>query len=249
MMADPASRAARPPVSLGNREKPKNLTGSQSTGRFEGGQVARRTGDLGFLLSYSPTWPNPMGLTYFKRYRMEFDLVRRRVPDLALPPNYRLIAWDPALLETHAETKYESFRGEIDASVFSCLGEHEGCRRLMREISRRDGFLPGATWLMAYQPPVNGTGLHPLEYCGTIQGLRDKSGIGAVQNLGIVPEHRDRGLGSALLLAALGGFRRAGLPRAFLEVTAQNDGAIRLYHRLGFRRARTVYKAVEVAMS
>jgi len=37
------------------------------------------------------------------------------------------------------------------------------------------------------------------------------------------------------------------LPRAFLEVTAENVGAIRLYQRLGFRNVRTVYKAVEVA--
>jgi hypothetical protein len=46
---------------------------------------------------------------------------------------------------------------------------------------------------------------------------------------------------------ALGGFQRAGLQRAFLEVTAQNHGAIRLYQRIGFSKARTVYKAVEVA--
>jgi ribosomal protein S18 acetylase RimI-like enzyme len=32
-----------------------------------------------------------------------------------------------------------------------------------------------------------------------------------------------------------------------LEVTAQNDGAIRLYRRLGFRRTKTIYKAVQDA--
>jgi ribosomal protein S18 acetylase RimI-like enzyme len=39
------------------------------------------------------------------------------------------------------------------------------------------------------------------------------------------------------------------LRRAFLEVTAQNAGAISLYQRIGFGRSRTVYKAVEVAYS
>ena len=34
------------------------------------------------------------------------------------------------------------------------------------------------------------------------------------------------------------------MKRALLEVTAQNEGAIRLYRRLGFRRRKTVYKAV-----
>ena len=53
------------------------------------------------------------------------------------------------------------------------------------------------------------------------------------------------GLGTALLLQALHGFRRAGLPAAVLEVTAENTAAVRIYRRLGFRCRKTVYKAVE----
>jgi ribosomal protein S18 acetylase RimI-like enzyme len=30
-----------------------------------------------------------------------------------------------------------------------------------------------------------------------------------------------------------------------LEVTANNDAAVRLYRRLGFRSVKTVYKAIE----
>ena len=41
------------------------------------------------------------------------------------------------------------------------------------------------------------------------------------------------------------GFQRAGMHRAFLEVTAQNDGAVRLYRRIGFRCKKTIYKAVD----
>jgi ribosomal protein S18 acetylase RimI-like enzyme len=33
--------------------------------------------------------------------------------------------------------------------------------------------------------------------------------------------------------------------RAFLEVTAQNDSAIRIYRRLGFRCRKTIYKQVQ----
>ena len=54
---------------------------------------------------------------------------------------------DPDLLADHAEAKYQSFRDEIDADVFNCLGELDGCQRLMEEISLKDGFLPEATWL------------------------------------------------------------------------------------------------------
>lgn len=185
-----------------------------------------------------------MGLTYFKRYRMEIDLATRRPPAPPLAPGYRLFAWEPTLLGAHAETKYRSFRTEIDANVFPCLGDLHGCYRLMQEISQKDGFLPGATWLAGFDDPEG-----HREYCGTIQGIEDRSGLGAVQNLGITPLHRSRGLGSVLMLHSLDGFRRAGLRRAFLEVTAQNESAIRLYRRLGFSKMRTVYKAVEVAYS
>ena len=71
--------------------------------------------------------------------------------------------------------------------------------------------------------------------------------MGGVQNIGITPAHRGRGIGTCLIQQALTGFKQAGLQRAYLEVTARNKGAIRLYRRLGFRRARTVYKAVEMA--
>ncbi|MHB8957516.1 MAG: GNAT family N-acetyltransferase, partial [Pirellulaceae bacterium] len=184
-----------------------------------------------------------MGVTYFKRYRLEYALTGSSFASPPLPPHYSVLPWDPALLDCHADAKYRSFCGEIDANVFPCLGEREGCRRLMEEITRRDTFLPGATWLLAYQPP----GQSAPEFCGTIQGLRDRQGYGAVQNLGVTPLHRSQGLGTSLLAQALSGFRAEGLRRAYLEVTAQNTGAIRLYTHLGFRQVRTVYKAVEVA--
>src|SRR5262249_13243950 len=91
----------------------------------------------------------------------------------------------------------------------------------------------------------NGSGA--VRYCGTVQGVMDRSGMGAIQNLGTLPEYRGLGLGTALMQQALAGFQRAGLSRAFLEVTAQKLSAVRLYKRLGFARSRTVYKVSEVA--
>jgi len=185
-----------------------------------------------------------MGLTYFKRYRMEIDLPGRDFSRLQVPVPYCLLPWDPALLEVHAQVKYVSFRDEIDANVFPCFGELSGCQRLMNDIVRREGFLPEATWLAACK-----TSEGQWDYCGTIQGVRDRSGMGAIQNLGIVPPHRGHSLGTCLLLRSLEGFCRVGLRRVFLEVTADNEGAIRLYRRLGFAPVKTVYKAVEVACS
>jgi GNAT superfamily N-acetyltransferase len=184
-----------------------------------------------------------MSVSYFKRFRMEMDLRGRRFLPVFVPTGYRLLAWNSELLHAHALAKHHSFRNEIDADVFSCLGELEGCERLMSEISLKDGFLPEATWLAAYVEDVE------VEYCGTIQGVAATKNYGAIQNVGITPAHRGRGLGTALISAALMGFQQVGLPRAFLEVTAQNDRAVKLYKHLGFRRTKTLFKAVELAYS
>jgi GNAT superfamily N-acetyltransferase len=186
-----------------------------------------------------------MSVSYFKRFRMEIDLRGRSFVEFAVPPGYRLLAWDPDLIAEHAEAKYFSFRHEIDADVFSCLGDSDGCYRLMTEISDREDFLPEATWLAVYV----GSGREPIEFCGTIQGIRASSRLGGIQNIGITPPHRRRGVGSALIAAALAGFQQVGLPRAYLEVTCQNEPAVRLYKQLGFQRTKTLYKAVEFAYS
>ncbi|ADB16362.1 GCN5-related N-acetyltransferase [Pirellula staleyi DSM 6068] len=207
-----------------------------------------------------------MGVTYFKRFRMEIDLPAYgpklpalsataiaggrslAPPPLAVDPalasqGYSLLAWSPKLIEAHSDVKFRSFRFELDANVFPCLGDREGCYRLMGDIVKREGFVPQATWL-AQCWPDNAT--RP-DLCGTIQGISDGQGLGAVQNIGVTPTHRGKGIGSLLVRAALQGFAEAGCRRVFLEVTAQNTGAVRLYERLGFRITKTVYKASEVA--
>lgn len=183
-----------------------------------------------------------MSVSYFKRYRMEMDLRGQRIVPYT-PRGYRLLPWEPNLLYDHADVKYLSFRDEIDADVFDCLGDLDGCQRLMQEISQKDGFLPSATWLATTSSDLDEVP------CGTIQGIRTAHKYGAIQNVGIVPKHRGRGVGTALIVAALAGFQQAGITRVYLEVTAQNDGAVRLYKRIGFRRTKTLFKAVELAYS
>lgn len=177
-----------------------------------------------------------MESTYFKRFRMDADLASERRP-VSLRPGYRMVPWNEALVDIHARAKFRAFRDEIDATVFPCLSSFEGCRRLMREIRKKPGFLPHATWLVAF-----GRSPEALQWCGTIQGVAAPGSCGLIQNIGIVPGHRGLGLGSCLIEQAIEGFRSHGLRVASLEVTADNCRAVRLYQRLGFRRVRTVYK-------
>ncbi len=182
---------------------------------------------------------------YVKRYRMELDMRRWKQPAIELPVDYRLVAWHGSLVSAHAEVKYASFRDEIDAQVFPCLGNYDGCHRLMSEIGTKDGFLPEATWLTEYV----GAGTSKAEYCGTIQAVRAHRSRASIQNIGVTPFHRGRGIGTALILAALLGMQHVAIPYVRLEVTAENEGAVRLYRRLGFQTIRTIYKTVELAYS
>jgi len=180
-----------------------------------------------------------MGVTYYKRFRMEIDLQQVALPEPVLPNGFTFTAWQHALLVRHASVKHESFRGEVDSDVFPCLGEYSGCLNLMSEIVQRASFVPQATWL------ISNTSGPETEDAGTIQGIIQLGGWGAVQNVGVAPEFRGLGLGRALILKCLHGFLRAQVPRVYLEVTARNTPAVALYRSVGFRLARTTYKAVD----
>ncbi|MCA9133972.1 MAG: GNAT family N-acetyltransferase [Planctomycetales bacterium] len=184
-----------------------------------------------------------MAVTYFKRYRMELRLDSRATQAmLGVPEGFELLPWSPRLMQRHADVKWESFREEIDAHVFPCLGDRDGCRRLMREISGRKDFIPEATWLACRSSNSSDA----PQTCGTVQGLMTSAREGAIQNLGVHPACRDKGVGRALLACALQGFHDAGCRFAHLEVTVENTAAIRLYERFGFHRVETLFKVADV---
>lgn len=180
-----------------------------------------------------------MSTLYYRRYRMEIRLDRGRFTEAILPEGYFWLPWHPSLLERHARTKRDAFAGTIDARIFPNLRDIAGCRRLMEGIVNHEAFAPQATWLLAFDD-----GIGPPRDCGTIQGLALSGGVGTIQNVGIVPEHRGLGLGRALVLQSLAGFHAVRMKTARLEVTADNRLAVRLYHEIGFRLVRTLCKEV-----
>jgi GNAT superfamily N-acetyltransferase len=181
-----------------------------------------------------------MPITHYKRLQMELELRRKSLPAAVLPEGYAWAAWHPVLLGAHARVKYESFVGEIDAEVFESLSNLSGCQRLMHDIAHHQGFAAAATWLVRFE----GNDFSGPTPCATIQGLKKSLWVGSVQNVGVLPAHRGFGLGRALMLKSLHGFRQLGTRRVRLEVTAANETAVELYRSLGFRVKRTSYRCV-----
>jgi ribosomal-protein-alanine N-acetyltransferase len=64
--------------------------------------------------------------------------------------------------------------------------------------------------------------------------------IGRILTLDIVPEARRFGLGSRLMKDCEARMRAAGCQNVFLETAVNNDGAIGLYHKLGYQIVRTL---------
>lgn len=177
---------------------------------------------------------------FIKRYRMQIELAAcidwlTEHPKLEAPLEW--VAWHPKLVHQHAQVKWESFRQEMDGSVFPSLVNREGCRQLMREISTKSTFVPEATWLAVAK---DGSGKEIG--VGTIQGLRNGPIHGAIQNIGVVTAWRGRGVGKELIRRSLRGYYLTGCRLVTLEVTTHNFRAIELYKSVGFQTVETLYK-------
>lgn len=171
-------------------------------------------------------------LTYFKRYRMERAVAPP--PNPTLSAGFRIVPWDDRMIDVHADVLFRCFVDDLDGRVFPNLARVDGCRSLIRVIRGLDGFCRLATAMAA----------GPDGYAGVVEGIIDPNGHGAIQNIGVTPDARGLGLGAALLAYALGGFDRVGAKWCHLEVSAENEPAVRLYQRFGFRKTRVLYKGV-----
>jgi ribosomal-protein-alanine N-acetyltransferase len=64
---------------------------------------------------------------------------------------------------------------------------------------------------------------------------------GHIVSIAVVPEHRRKGIGEALVAQAMEGMRGYSGKQCYLEVRVTNEEAIALYKKLGFEVTRTVH--------
>jgi ribosomal-protein-alanine N-acetyltransferase len=63
---------------------------------------------------------------------------------------------------------------------------------------------------------------------------------GHVVSFAVLPEHRNKGVGSALMKAAIKGMETYSCTEAYLEVRKSNKSAINLYEKLGFKIIKNI---------
>ncbi|GHT40141.1 N-acetyltransferase [Planctomycetales bacterium] len=170
---------------------------------------------------------------------MVFDFRKTAFPAPVLPAGFWFVPWNKDLTEAHGDILHRSFKDDLDGSVFTTFRQINHCVNLIAMVANGNSFLSPATLLIAYGDP---DGL--FEYVANIQGLKLSAEIGAVQNVGVLPEYRKRGIGQALVCGALIAFKKAGVQKVTLEATADNLSAMKLYHRIGFTTYRTYFREI-----
>jgi ribosomal protein S18 acetylase RimI-like enzyme len=126
-----------------------------------------------------------------------------------------------------SEVIYRSHHGSLDAALNLTYATPAHCRGFVETLVLRSGcgrFDTQASFLVQGR---NGPQ-------AVLLASRLSAGNGHICQVSVAPEAQGRGLGSALMNAALRGFRDEGLETASLSVTVENQRAYQLYRGLGF---------------
>ncbi len=161
------------------------------------------------------------------------------LPPAEMPAGYRLRPFDPARdVETVWRVDNLAFLDHWGFAGFP-LDEFE-------HWIEQPHFRP-KLWLLAEEEAtgeVVGLGLNKIDPHWIAQTGRQE---GYVDTLAVLREHRNKGLGTALLVHSLHALRDEGMAWAHLGADAENlTGAVRIYERVGFevRRTSIVYRKV-----
>jgi ribosomal protein S18 acetylase RimI-like enzyme len=116
------------------------------------------------------------------------------------------------------------------------LGQNESKTIFEESIPKDDILLPedeekrGMTIYLAEKDKQNIGKVH----------LQVSDAVGGIYGLGILPEHRGKGFGRAILLRAIEKLKEANINNIMLQVAAENATALRLYKSTGFKETSTM---------
>ena len=117
----------------------------------------------------------------------------------------------------------------------------------LRFMAPRGDPESGYAWFLGTQLEEDDVAIFVAEQAGVVVGyvytglepqswkeLREAAGF--IHDVAVAPEAQRHGVASALVDAACEWLRSAGAPRVMLWTAEKNDGARRLFTRLGFRK-------------
>lgn len=173
----------------------------------------------------SPVWHylNDRSFTAVREFQVMCMRPARFQPDI--PEGYTIrSARFPGEEDLFRKTINDSFRGQF---AYYEMDEMDFERRYMLpEDMDRSGFY------LAFAPDGTPAGV-------AASYLKSES-AGDLRGLGVLPDHRGKGLGRALAAMSVCFFAEKGVEKVTLGVDSMNEPAIRIYSSLGFSREYTV---------
>jgi ribosomal protein S18 acetylase RimI-like enzyme len=133
-----------------------------------------------------------------------------------------------------ARLLYDAYRGHVDALINDQYRSVTGATNLIENILYYQGCgkcLPNACWAAIHRSTQQLAGLLLLTVV--------RPGCGHIPQVAVARQFQSQGVGTALIEAALTELERKGFAEVSLTVTNLNEGALRLYERLGFRTIHT----------
>jgi ribosomal protein S18 acetylase RimI-like enzyme len=149
-------------------------------------------------------------------------------PALDLPDGLRLRPLKREDIGLAARVVHRSHEGSLDAALNLTYATPAQCRSFVETLVLRAGC--GRFAARASFVAEGGEGP-----AGVLLASHLSRTNGHICQVSVLPEAQGRGVGKALMVAALRAFREEGLEAASLSVTVGNEPAYDLYRRLGFR--------------
>jgi ribosomal protein S18 acetylase RimI-like enzyme len=133
-----------------------------------------------------------------------------------------------------AELVFGAYHNHVDAAINDQYSSLAGATRLLDNILHHQGC-------GEFLEPVSKVAIHRItrKLAGVLTVTAVRSDTAHIPQLAVASTLQGIGLGTALLESAFNDLVRAGYQRVSLTVTDANEGALRLYERLGFRTFRT----------
>jgi ribosomal protein S18 acetylase RimI-like enzyme len=166
------------------------------------------------------------------RHYMRRDLALPLPPaEAPLPPGVALRPLRRDDLRAASEIIFRSHVGSVDAALNLTYSTPTTCRAFVDTLVVRSGC-------GRFDSLASSLAEGPWGPIGVLIASRLSHTNGHVCQVSVAPEAQGRGLGGALVNAALSAFHEQGLASATLSVTVDNERAHRLYELLGFRVLR-----------
>ena len=196
--------------------------------------VRRVEGQL-LALSFDPAHETVYGrcLQVFERQFMFWKVGAQPLEARPTLPYLQYEHWSDRHLEGAAHLIARAYGSHIDSRINDQYRSYSGARRFLYNTSQHPGcglFFRRAALVASY--PASD------ELCGLCLGSLVKDNIGHITQLCVAPHLGGQGIGYELLRRSIESFHNHGCEGVSLTVTGVNQGAIRLYERVGFRTIR-----------